>query len=188
MASQLTRTSLSVLCRCVRRNHRVPFQIGYSLVSQRRYQSTEAMPIAAPHVDGVEKKYPSHIQHIVDDIGKLTLLEVADLNELLKITLNISDAPMMAMGAMPMAQSQEEEDAPVEQKQTLFTVKLTKFDDTKKVALIKEIKSLLTGMNLVQAKKFVESAPAEVKKDITKEEAETLKKALEAVGGSAEIE
>lgn len=109
--------------------------------------------------------------------------------------------------------------APVQQK-VAFTVKLVKFDETKKVALIKEIKNLVAGMNLVQvsfltfvnvfvldeifvlnsflsnlydsginvqAKKFVESVPQNVRTDVPKEEAETLKKALEALGANVEI-
>ena len=56
------------------------------------------------------------------------------------------------------------------------------------MALIKELKNQLEGMNLVQAKKFVESAPAMVKSDMSKTEVEDLKKALEAAGGDCEIE
>lgn len=63
-----------------------------------------------------------------------------------------------------------------------------KFDDKQKVPLIKEIKSLLPGTNLVQAKKFVESAPQVVKADIPKEEAEKLKEALSKVGAEIVIE
>lgn len=65
---------------------------------------------------------------------------------------------------------------------------MTKFDDKQKVALIKEVKSLLEGMNLVQAKKFVESVPTVVKADISKDEAEKLKEALSKVGAVIEIE
>lgn len=67
-------------------------------------------------------------------------------------------------------------------------MKLTKFDEKQKVALIKEVKALLEGMNLVQAKKFVESAPTVVKADVAKDEAEKLKQALEKVGGVVEVE
>lgn len=67
-------------------------------------------------------------------------------------------------------------------------MKLTKFDDKQKVPLIKELKSLLEGFNLVQAKKFVESAPAVVKADVSKDEAEKLKEALTKVGAVIEIE
>ena len=66
--------------------------------------------------------------------------------------------------------------------------KLVKFDEKQKVALIKEVKNLLEGMNLVQAKKFVESAPTVVKEDIPKEEAEKLKEAFTKVGAVIEIE
>lgn len=72
--------------------------------------------------------------------------------------------------------------------QFIFQVKLTKFDDKQKVALIKEVKNLLEGFNLVQAKKFVESAPTIVKADIAKDEAEKLKEALTKVGAIIEIE
>ncbi|CAE1326469.1 RP-L7 [Acanthosepion pharaonis] len=147
-------------------------------------------PLAAPHIQGTEKIYAPKIQKLVDEIGTLTLLEVADLNELLKKTLNIQEAPMMAMA--PAATSVKEEEsteatAPKEE-QTLFTVKLIKFNAAKKVALIKEIKNQISGLNLVQAKKFVESAPQPVKTDISKEAAEQLKNALEAVGAEIVIE
>lgn len=49
-----------------------------------RHQSTDTIP--PPQVDGIAKSYPVHIQNIVDQISKLNLLEVADLNELLKVS------------------------------------------------------------------------------------------------------
>ena len=85
------------------------------------------------------------------------------------------------------AKEEEEEQAPVAV-QTSFTLKLDAFDAGKKVALIKEIKNNIEGMNLVQAKKFVESAPAVVKTDLSKEEAEKLKTVLEAAGGTCKID
>lgn len=62
------------------------------------------------------------------------------------------------------------------------------FDQANKVALIKEVKNLFEGMNLVQAKKFVESVPTLVKEDISKEEAEKLKETLSKIGAIIEIE
>ncbi|KAF1582153.1 UNVERIFIED_CONTAM: 39S ribosomal protein L12, mitochondrial, partial [Eudyptes robustus] len=70
---------------------------------------------------------------------------------------------------------------------TMFSVKLVKFDDSKKIALIKEIRNAIEGLNLVQAKKFVETAPVEVKADLGKNEAEALKALLEKVGATCEI-
>lgn len=69
-----------------------------------------------------------------------------------------------------------------------YTVKLIGFDDTKKVALIKEMKAIVPGMNLVQAKKFVESVPQMIRKDISKEEADQLKASLEALGAQISVE
>ena len=84
---------------------------------------------------------------------------------------------------------QEEEEAAAPQAvQTSFTVKLMKYDPAKKVAIIKAVKSLIDGMNLVQAKKFVEEAPAVLKADIAKDEAEKIKEVLESVGAETSIE
>ena len=119
---------------------------------------------------------------------------MADLNELLKARLKISDAPMMmaagpGVAAAPAKVEEEEEEAAAPTAvQTSFTVKLTKFDAAKKVAIIKGIKGIVEGMNLVQAKKFVESAPAVVKADIGKEEADKIKETLVALGGECTIE
>ncbi|XP_031428692.1 39S ribosomal protein L12, mitochondrial [Clupea harengus] len=127
----------------------------------------------------------------VHDIASLTLLEVSDLNDLLKKTLNIQDVGMMPMGAMaaaPAAQAVEEEILPVKKEKTHFTVKLTAINAAEKVKLIKEVKSCMQGLNLVQAKKLVESLPQEIRANVSKEEAEKLKAALEAAGGTVELE
>lgn len=144
--------------------------------------------ISSPSIEGEGKDYSIKIQSLVNEISQLTLIEVADLNELLKQTLKITDAPMMAMGAMPAAQAPVEEEEAQATQQTAFAVKLIGFDDTKKVPLIKEIKATIAGMNLVQAKKFVESLPQAVRSDIPKQEAEDLQKALEAVGAKVVVE
>lgn len=125
---------------------------------------------------------------IVNEIAKLNLLEVSELSALLKKTLNLPDAPVVSYAAGPAAPAavDEEEAAPVKV-QTSFTLKLISFNDAQKVALIKECKNLLDGMNLVQAKKFVESAPAIIKDDISKDDAEKLKAAFEKVGAVCEI-
>ncbi|XP_067045394.1 large ribosomal subunit protein bL12m-like [Acropora muricata] len=152
-----------------------------------RHDST----LAAPSPDNSAKEYPEKIRGIVDDISKLTLLEVSDLNELLKTTLKIEAAPMMPMmGAMSTAAapSQEVEVEEGKEEPTEFTIKLIKFDAANKVKLIKEIKNMVPGLNLVQAKKFVEDLPQNVKEKASKEEVEEVKKVLEAVGGTVEIE
>uniref|UniRef100_A0A2R5LHW5 Putative mitochondrial ribosomal protein l12 strongylocentrotus purpuratus n=1 Tax=Ornithodoros turicata TaxID=34597 RepID=A0A2R5LHW5_9ACAR len=177
---------VSATARCLRNaQDRLP-----ACAMHRLQYSTQvlAQPVSAAE----EKRYPVKISRIVEEISKLTLLEVADLNDLLKKTLNIQETPMMAGGWAPPAAAaakEEDEDSGVVAKvQTAFTVKLVKFDEPKKIQLIKELKNLMEGINLVQAKKFVESAPQVVKADLPKDEAEKLKAAIEAAGGTCEIE
>merc|ERR1712126_343989 len=149
-------------------------------VDSRRSCSTEAAAVLP------QKEYPAHIVSMVDTISKLTLLEVASLNELLKAKLNIQDTPMMPMMGAGMAaaapdaaaEEEEEEAAPVVEEQTEFTVKLVSFDAAKKVRLVKEIKNCIKDFNLVQAKKFVDAGPQVVREAIPKDDAEAMKKAL----------
>uniref|UniRef100_A0A4W5K2T0 Large ribosomal subunit protein bL12m n=1 Tax=Hucho hucho TaxID=62062 RepID=A0A4W5K2T0_9TELE len=146
--------------------------------------------IASPTLDGAPKQYPPKITQLVNDITSLTLLEVSDLNELLKKTLNIQDVGMMPMGAMATAAAPavEEDMAPVKKEKTHFTVKLTELKAAEKVKLIKEVKNCIQGLNLVQAKKLVESLPQEIRANVSKEEAEKLKTALETAGGTVVLE
>uniref|UniRef100_A0A915DE28 39S ribosomal protein L12, mitochondrial n=1 Tax=Ditylenchus dipsaci TaxID=166011 RepID=A0A915DE28_9BILA len=112
----------------------------------------------------------ARVESLVDQIVSLPLLEVSDLNCALRKRLNIPDTPFMPSGMMmPMMSAAPNTDAAVEEvapeiaapQKISFAVKLTKFDATKKIALIKQIRDLIPGLNLVQAKKFVESAPVE---------------------------
>ncbi|XP_068606331.1 large ribosomal subunit protein bL12m [Brachionichthys hirsutus] len=146
--------------------------------------------IASPPLDGAPKEYPPKIRQLVSDIANLTLLEVSDLNELLKRTLNIKDVGMMPMAAsaVPAAAAEEEDLAPVKKEKTHFTVKLTEIKATEKVKIIKEVKNCIQGLNLVQAKKLVDSLPQDIRANVSKEEAEKLKAALEAVGGTVILE
>lgn len=151
--------------------------------------AAEAIPIPTP--DGIEGPANPKLLAIVNEIAKLNLLEVSELSTLLKKTLNLPDAPMVAYGSGPAgaaAPAEEEEEVAPKIVQTAFKVKLVSFDDTKKIVLIKELKSLMEDMNLVQAKKFIETAPAYLKEDISKDEADQLKAALEKVGAVIEIQ
>ncbi|NXB00334.1 DIC protein, partial [Cnemophilus loriae] len=83
---------------------------------------------------------------------------------------------------------EEEEVVPLKKEKTHFTVRLTELKATDKVKLIKEVKNFVPGVNLVQAKKLVESLPQEIKANASKEEAEKIKAALEAAGGTTQQE
>jgi len=184
------RTALRLAAKTQRRELQTP-----AICAIRTLKTSPASPsdvIASPPLDGAPKQYSPKIQQLVNDIASLTLLEVSDLNELLKKTLNIQDVGMMPMGTMaaaaPAAPAAEEEAAPVKKEKTHFTVKLTELNAADKVKLIKEVKNCIQGLNLVQAKKLVEALPQEIRANVSKEEAEKLKAALEAAGGTVVLE
>jgi large subunit ribosomal protein L7/L12 len=98
-----------------------------------------------------------------------------------------SAAPVAAAAAPAADAAAEQEEKPKEK--TVFTLKLKGLKDASaKAKVIKEIKALNSNMNLVEAKKFVESAPQVLKEGLTKDEAEKLQKAIEAAGGLVERE
>ncbi|NXF89074.1 DIC protein, partial [Eubucco bourcierii] len=147
--------------------------------------------LAGAPLDTAAKEYSPKVRQLVQDIAGLTLLEVADLNALLKETLKIPDVGVMPAAASLMPSQpapQDEEELPIKKEKTHFTVRLTDLKPADKVKLIKEVKNFVPGVNLVQAKKLVESLPQEIKANASKEEAEKIKAALEAAGGTTQQE
>ena len=119
---------------------------------------------------------------VVEYIKNLKLSEVKGLIDILEDELGVeASAPMMAMAA-PAAGAGGGEAA---EEQTEFDVILKAAGD-KKIAVIKAVRSA-TGLGLKEAKDLVEGAPSEIKTALPKEEAEALKKELEAAGAEAEI-
>ncbi|KAJ3654603.1 hypothetical protein Zmor_013779 [Zophobas morio] len=159
-----------------------------SVVTQTEPQAAPVEKLTIPPPSDADKPISPKIEKLVTEISQLNLLEVSELSGALKKRLNLPDAPVMPMGGFAAAAPAEEEEEAPKAVKSIFTVKLMKYDEKQKVALIKEIKGLLEGMNLVQAKKFVESAPTVVKADIAKDEADKLKAAIEKVGGVVEVE
>ncbi|XP_034395118.1 39S ribosomal protein L12, mitochondrial [Cyclopterus lumpus] len=188
-----TRRCLQTALRVAATSHRQQLQRQTPAVCALRLLKTSSAlhsgAIATPPLDGAPKQFSPKIQQLVGDIASLTLLEVSDLNELLKKTLNIQDVGMMSMAASALpAAAAEEDEAPVKKEQTHFTVKLTELTAADKVKLIKEVKNCIQGLNLVQAKRLVESLPQEIRVNVSKEEAEKLKASLEAAGGTVVLE
>ncbi|RXN03922.1 39S ribosomal mitochondrial-like protein [Labeo rohita] len=191
-----SRYCVRIALRAAANTHRQNVQTA-ALCALRTLKTSPVSPsdaIATPSLDGMPKQYSPKIQQLVNDIASLTLIEVSDLNELLKKTLNIQDIGMMSMGSMaavaaaPAAEAVEEDAAPAKKEKTHFTIKLTEFKAADKVKLIKEVKNCMEGLNLVQAKKLVESLPQEIRANVFKDEAEKLKAALEAAGGTVVLE
>ena len=141
--------------------------------------------------EGAPAQVPPKISAIVDSIEQLSLLEASTLVTELKTRLNITDIAMPSAAPAAPAAAPAESEEPAEEKpkeKTLFAVKFTGLtNDSAKAKVIKEVKALNSSMNLVEAKKFVESAPQVLKENVTKEDAEAIKKAIEAAGGSIEL-
>ena len=92
-----------------------------------------------------------------------------------------------AAAAPAAAPFEEEEPAPAAQEKTLFALTLKSFDAAAKPKVIKEIKSML-GLSLVDSKKFVESAPKQMKDGVPKEEAEKIVEAMKGLGAVVTME
>ena len=120
---------------------------------------------------------------IVEDLSKLTVLEAAELSKLLEEKWGVSAAAPVAVAAAGGAAA-----APVEaaEEQTEFTVTLTAGGD-KKINVIKEVRSVRPDLGLKEAKDLVEAAPAAVKENVSKQEAEEIKKKLEEAGATVTI-
>jgi large subunit ribosomal protein L7/L12 len=119
---------------------------------------------------------------IVDELSSLTVLEAAELAKMLEEKWGVSAAAAVAVAAAPAGGAAAA--APVEEK-TEFTVVLAAAGD-KKIEVIKEVRAI-TGLGLKEAKDLVEAAPKPVKESVGKDEAEKIKKTLEAVGAKVEL-
>ena len=113
------------------------------------------------------------MESFVSYIENLTVLELSKLVKTLEERLAVAAAPAAAAAA------------PAEEK-TEFDVILKAFADDKKIAVIKEVRAI-TGLGLKEAKDLVEGAPKPLKEGIAKDEAEALKKQLEAAGATVEV-
>ena len=120
----------------------------------------------------------ANLNKIIDELSKLTVVEAADLSKQLEEKWGVKAAAPVA--AAPAAGAA----APADEK-TEFTIFLAAAGD-KKINVIKEVRSI-TGLGLKEAKDLVEGAPKEVKKGVSKKDAEEAKKKLEAAGAKVEL-
>ena len=120
------------------------------------------------------------IEKIAEDLSKLTVMEAADLAKLLEEKWGVSAAAPVAVAAAPGAaggEAAEEKDS--------FDVVLASAGGNK-IAVIKEVRAI-TGLGLKEAKELVEGAPKTVKEAVGKDDAEEMKKKLEAAGAKVEL-
>ena len=124
-------------------------------------------------------------EEILEAIASMTVLEVSELVKAMEEKFGVSAAAPVAVavagagGAGPAAAAVEEK--------TEFNVILKAFDDSKKIAVIQEVRAG-TGLGLKEAKDLVEGAPKPLKEGISKEDAAKIKTQVTAAGGTVEIE
>jgi len=120
------------------------------------------------------------IKDLIEEIKKLTVIELSDLVKELEEVFGVSAAAMAAPAAGGAAGP-----AAAAEEQTEFTVVMTSFG-AEKVKVIKEVRTI-TGLGLAEAKALVEAVPAKIKEGINKDEANELKEKLTAAGAEIEI-
>lgn len=127
-----------------------------------------------------EIKLTAGQQKIVDELNKLSALELSQIVKHLEDEWGVSAAaPAAAVAAAPA------EGAAKEEEKSEYTVNLTEAGN-QKVAVIKAVKEI-TGLGLGEAKALVDNAPSPIKEKVSKDEAEAAKKALEEAGATAEL-
>jgi len=125
----------------------------------------------------------SKLEKLVDDLSTLTVLEASELSKLLEEKWGVSAAAPVAAAAPAGAAAAPAEAA---EEQTEFTVVLTAGGD-KKINVIKEVRGVRPDLGLKEAKDLVEGAPQNVVENVSKQQAEEVKKKLEEAGASVSI-
>ncbi|XP_031484069.1 54S ribosomal protein L12, mitochondrial-like [Nymphaea colorata] len=135
------------------------------------------------------------VVEIVDEVTGLTLMEIADLTEVLRKKFGVDEMPMMdvmmpGMGMGGVGGGARAGGAKAEEKKaekTAFDLKLESFDAASKIKIIKEVRTF-TDLGLKEAKDLVEKTPTLLKKGVLKEEAEKIIEKMKAVGANVVME
>jgi large subunit ribosomal protein L7/L12 len=121
------------------------------------------------------------LKSIAEELGKLTVLEAAELVKSLEEEWGVSAAAPAAVAAAPAAGAGE-----AAEEKTEFDVVLTEIGG-QKIGVIKAVRGIASGLGLADAKKLVESAPAPIVTGVSKDDAEKAKATLEEAGAKVEI-
>jgi large subunit ribosomal protein L7/L12 len=135
-------------------------------------------------VEATEVKIPKKFKELVEQIDKLSVLELSELVKVLEDHYSVSAAAPMAMAVAPAGNGDEAAEAAEEK--TSFTVILAAAGD-QKINIIKAVREI-TGLGLSESKALVDGAPKPVKENISKTDAEEAKTKLEAAGATVELQ
>ena len=131
--------------------------------------------------DDAKVEVPAKFQGLVEQIEKLSVLELSELVKVLEDKFGVSAAAPMMMGAMPAAGA----GAGAAEEKSEFTVELTDAG-ANKIGVIKVVREV-TGLGLKEAKDLVDGAPKAIKENVAKAEAEEMKKKMEEAGGKVTL-
>ena len=142
----------------------------------------EKKAVEAKEEEKKEIEVPAKFKKLVEEIEKMSVLELSELVKILEDKFGVSAAAPMMMGAMPGAGGAEEAGA---EEKSEYDVELVSAGD-KKINAIKAVREI-TGLGLKESKDLVDGAPKVIKEKVAKEEAEEMKKKLEEAGATAEL-
>jgi len=155
--------------------------------SVKKVSQTKAEPSLKDEVkkEGTLSEKKQEKTNIIDMVKNMTVLELSNLVKDMEKEFGVSAAPV-GIGAVSSGAASASAVPEEAKEKTTFTVLLKQFGD-KKIQVIKEVRAI-TDLGLKEAKDLVESAPKPIKDNVSKEEAEELKKKLEAVGAVVELQ
>ena len=130
-----------------------------------------------------EVEIPKKFKELVEQIDKLSVLELSELVKVLEKHYGVSAAAPAAVAAAPAAGGEE---APAAEEKSTFTVVLASAGD-QKINVIKAVREI-TGLGLAESKAVVDGAPKPVKENISKADADDAKAKLEAAGATVELQ
>jgi large subunit ribosomal protein L7/L12 len=124
------------------------------------------------------KTMTANLQQIAEELSKLSVIELADLGKILEEKWGVT-------AAVAVSASSANASAPAPEVKDRFDVFLKETGDNK-INVIKEVR-VITNLGLKEAKDLVDKAPSLIKPDVSKDEAEEIKKKLEAAGAKVEL-
>jgi large subunit ribosomal protein L7/L12 len=134
----------------------------------------------------LEEKKMADTNKLVEQLSSLSVLEIAGLVKQLEEKWGVSAAAPVAVAAAPAGGGAGAGAPATAEEKTTFDVILKEMG-ANKIGVIKEIRGAVPGLGLAEAKALVEGAPKTIKEGVTKQEAEEIKKKVEAAGAKVEI-
>lgn len=151
-----------------------------NMAEEKKVESTTTKTTADKET---KKEVSTKFKDLIEQIEKLSVLELAELVKELEDRFGVSAAAPMAVAAMPTGGGA---DAPAAEEKTNFTLHLADAG-AQKIAVIKAVRVILPDLGLKEAKDLVDGAPKDIKKDMPKADAEKAKADLEAAGAKVEL-